>query len=694
LAGLQSAGIFYTALAAVRGRARSGGGNPPGVPGNRLAALSQVRAEHCAGERRSGINLCATTLPEERMKSFVTNRAGRIVFPGNFFPQLDLGLFETLEQFETIVRRDFEEKCRTDDDILTGLVAGRYTTCYALLRDLATNLFWANRYGLTLYEKRPTRWRDVPRHRRDVFLPSVTPREETPLAEQVEKSYHALPPAWDEATEQLIFMILLDLIRTRKSAPDIRAVNPTVPELLADRHQLTYRLRSYDPDFPGYRLADVVEYAHSTPELEALVRHTMVLHNEHPWNREDVELTAVADLGDDDVVVVLHPRDAQAAEFIHRIRDSKPRPRPRPRPVTPAARGMNFAPVDVRARFSVMPRLEAIAVYRGERVCTNEDLIRNTAYCWSPMTADEIRRKTGIEERRYTELDLEHMALLVAREALRKSGRRATEVGAVVFCSCTSTKVMPSVATWLSTHLGISQTHASYDLLAACAGLPYGLAEAIRLLQEVACPVLVVDAEKFSDKVGRVRTSRMLFGDGAGALLIGPAQAAEPPDVEIFQTYASGPVSEVDSIVWPNPAFDNDVTVYGPDVRTLVARYLAQMVAELRALPHPEGAPGTILDAVDLVIPHQANQTMVVNLATAAGIPRERLYFNIARVGNISSASIPIAIHDAVREGALDRPMRVFTPAFGAGAAAGYLVMRLDPSVVALEADGPLQMAA
>jgi len=95
--------------------------------------------------------------------------------------------------------------------------------------------------------------------------------------------------------------------------------------------------------------------------------------------------------------------------------------------------------------------------------------------------------------------------------------------------------------------------------------------------------------------------------------------------------------------------------VYGPEVRNLAKRYLGQMVDELRALPGPNGA-GTLLDAIDLVVPHQANQTMVTELAGAVGLDSERLYFDIARVGNTSSASIPIAIHDAVREGVIDPP--------------------------------------
>ncbi len=122
--------------------------------------------------------------------------------------------------------------------------------------------------------------------------------------------------------------------------------------------------------------------------------------------------------------------------------------------------------------------------------------------------------------------------------------------------------------------------------------------------------------------------------------------------------------------------------MFGPQVRALVKRYLSQMVEELRGLPHPSGS-GTLLDAIDLIVPHQANKAMVLHYAEANGLSAERLYFDIETVGNTSSASIPIAIEDAVREGVIDRPMRVFGPGFGAGAVGGYVVMRVDPAVVA-----------
>jgi 3-oxoacyl-[acyl-carrier-protein] synthase-3 len=617
------------------------------------------------------------------MKPFIVNRYGRIVFPYNFFPALDFAVFETLEQFAAVIRRDFEAKAPSEADIVARLEAGEYKGRYELLRDLALDLFWVNRYPFTMYDKQPMRWRDVPRQRDDIFLPIFKAWEGAELAAAIETGYRNLVPAWDEGTEDKIFRVLFDVFRHKKGAgAELSPIKPTVGEILANPKNLTYHLLAHDPDYPGYGWDDIVEYSHRVPELEALMRQTMVLHNQYRWDRGKMRVIEVGKLHDDDFVVVYRPRNEDVQQFIRRVRTGARRRRPLPPAAESRPPVAPYPAIDVRARFGVMPRLEALAVYKGETPCTNEDLIRNAAYSWSPMTAVEIEDKTGIRQRLYTALDLDHISLLAAQAALAKAGRRPEEIGAVIFCSCTSAKMMPSLATWLSGQLGMFQTHFSGDMVAACAGLPYGLSEAIRQLQEVRRPVLLVCGEKFSDKIGTVRTSRMIFGDGAAALVIGPAPEGARPDVEYYQTYASGPMSEVDSIIWPNPEFDNNITVHGPEVKALVKRYLTQMIDELGTLPHPDGA-GTMLQAIDLVVPHQANKTMVVHYAKAAGIPPERLYFNIETVGNTSSASIPLAIYDAVVEGVIDRPMRIFAPGFGAGAVGGYVVMRVDPAVVA-----------
>jgi 3-oxoacyl-(acyl-carrier-protein) synthase III len=484
--------------------------------------------------------------------------------------------------------------------------------------------------------------------------------------------------------------MLFDVFAHRRHhATELPAIKPTVAEILRDPDNLTFALPEYDPDFPVYTVEEIRDCAERVPELEALHRLAMVLHNQYPWERARTELRPVSALEDDDFVVLFAPREPAVLDFVRRVKTNGRFPARAERPSAPSEARRPVAPyppVVVARQFAVPPRLEALSVVRGEHRCANEDLIRNGAYSWSPMTAQDIARKTGIEARRYTERSLEDISLEAARAALDAAGHAPEEVGGVIFCSCTSTTLIPSVATWLSGELGIFQTHGSFDVVAACAGFPYGLAEATRLLQEVRRPVVVVCAEKFSDKIGSVRTSRMIFGDGASAMVVGPAPDGQPSDLEVLQTYASGPATEVNSIIWPNPEFDNNITVYGPQVRALAGRYLEQMIGELRELPHPDGdGAGSLLDAIELVVPHQANQTMVTELAVDAGLGEDQLYFNIAEVGNVSAASIPLAIHDAVRDGVIDRPLRVFAPGFGAGAVGGYAVLRVDPAVVVPE---------
>ena len=624
------------------------------------------------------------------MRPFVVNGHDRLVFPSNFIAELDFSVLETLEQLEAVIRRDFEAKAPTGTEILERVDSGAYRSRYALLRDLALNLVWGNRYAMTMYEKRLTRWRDLPRRRDDVFLPLLTPWEqgERKVA-AVATAWLELPAAGDADAEDRIFTLLFDIFRhKRHHATELPPVKPTVAEITSGPENLTFCVSNHDPDYPTRSYQEILDCTETVPELEPLHRLAMVLHNQYPWDLARTRLEQVGRIGDDDFVVAFIPRDHDVLEFIRRVKAGHPA-RPQPTPPTEAREPVEpFQPIVVREQCALMPRLESLAVVKGEHVCTNEDVIRNAAHSWSPMTADEIREKTGIEERLYTERRLEHISLQAAREALEGAGREPEEIGAVIFCSCTSTRLIPSVATWLSGQLGIFQTHGSFDLVAACAGFPYGLGEAVRLIQEVKRPVLVVCAEKFSDKIGSVRTSRMIFGDGASALVVGPAAPGAGPDIEVVQIYAGGPVSQVNSIIWPNPEFDNNITVYGPEVKALVERYLAQMMGELRTLRAPEDGRGAMLDTIDIVVPHQANKTMVVKTAVAAGLAADRLYFNVEKVGNVSAASIPLAIYDAVREGVIDRPMRVFTPAFGAGAVGGYTVIRVDPAIVVAERSG------
>jgi 3-oxoacyl-[acyl-carrier-protein] synthase III len=442
----------------------------------------------------------------------------------------------------------------------------------------------------------------------------------------------------------------------------------------------------HDPDYPVFGLSEILDAEGPVPELEALQRWAMVLHNQYPWDRSRTQLRPVSEIGDDDWVIAFHPHNRDVVAFLDRVRSGAAEPErsaEAQQSITAVPPVRPYPAVHVREAFRVQPRLESLAVARGEIVCDNADVVRNASFSWSPMSADEILKKTGIAQRRYTAHGIDHLSLAAAKGALAHAGRSAEEIGAVLVATCTSDRLIPSLSTWLSGELGILQTHCSADIVAACAGFPYGLSEAVRLLQEIERPVLLVCVEKFSDKIGAVRTSRMIFGDGAAAIVVAPAAEGQSGDVHVLNTYASGPWSQVNSIIWPNPEFDNDITVYGPEVKALAGRYLIQMIEELGQEPGLNG--GTLLEDVELIVPHQANKTMILQLAAKAGVAAEQLYFNIETMGNVSSASIPVAIADAVRDKVITGPTRVFAPGFGAGAVGGYAVLTIDPTIIAPE---------
>src|ERR1035441_1708239 len=439
------------------------------------------------------------------MRPFVVNGHGRLVFPSNFSAEVDFSVLETFEQLEAVIRRDFEAKAPSGTEILQRVESNVYSSRHELLHDVAMNLVWGNRYAMTMYEKRPTRWRDLPRHRDDVFLPLLTPWEqgERKVA-AVAAAWTELPPTWDADAEDRIFTLLFDIFRhKRHHAAELSPVKPTVAEITANPKNLTFCVPPHDPAYPTHSYQEILDCAETVPELEPIHRLAMVLHNQHPWDLARTRLVEVGKIGDDDFVVAFVPRNHEVFEFIRRVKAGRP---PRPRPPAPAEAqepGEPFMPVVVREQFALMPRLESLTVVKGEHVCTNEDVIRNTAYSWSPMTAAEIQEKTGIEQRLYTQRRLAHISLQAARAALEGAGRRAEEIGAVIFCSCTSTRLIPSVATWLSGQLGIFQTHGSFDIVAACAG--FSLRGARHLVPGLSPRAAAVEEPVRPDAAGRPR---------------------------------------------------------------------------------------------------------------------------------------------------------------------------------------------
>src|SRR4051794_15433725 len=269
------------------------------------------------------------------MKPFVIDRHGRLMFPSNFLPELDFSVMPSLETLDAVIARDFEKKAPTGTDILERIEDSGYESRYELMRAVALNLVWVNRYAMTMYEKRPTRWRDVPRRRDDVFLPILTPWEEGERkVSAVGRAYEALPAGPDPEAEERIFRMLFDVFAHRPHhATELPAIKPTVAEILEEPANLTFHLDGYDPDFPVHGFEAIRDCRERVPELEALHRLAMVLHDQYPWDRERAGLKAVGELGDDDFVVLFAPRNPDVLDFIRRVKAGE---RPAARPPPPA----------------------------------------------------------------------------------------------------------------------------------------------------------------------------------------------------------------------------------------------------------------------------------------------------------------------------------------------------------------------
>ena len=377
-------------------------------------------------------------------------------------------------------------------EILQRVETGSYPTRYALMRDVALNLFWVNRFALTMYEKRPTRWarraadprRRVPAgrdsHGRTATARSPQSRRPTPCCR---------PPGTPRrriGSSQCCSTCSATASTTRPTLP---AIKPTVAEILAAARSLTFRLPAYDPDYPVYGYDDILDCTRRWPSSKrctggrwccttstrGIAREVRAGRGRRAARRRLRGGRSIHGTGRSRAVPAPAPRRRAAAALGSRAR-----------PATAADRGPTHRSMCGRNSQSC-PSMESLAVVHGEHVCTNDDLIRNSAYNWSPMTrGGDPRQDRYRGSRKYTAWICEEIALHAAQAALTKAGREPRDIGAVLLCTCTSTRMIPSVATWMSRS---ARHRADARLLRhgrclrrACRT---GSREATRLLQEV-----------------------------------------------------------------------------------------------------------------------------------------------------------------------------------------------------------------
>ncbi|GAA1626620.1 ketoacyl-ACP synthase III [Saccharothrix algeriensis] len=315
-----------------------------------------------------------------------------------------------------------------------------------------------------------------------------------------------------------------------------------------------------------------------------------------------------------------------------------------------------------------------LGAYRPRRVVTNEEL------CTSVDSTDEwIRTRTGIAERRWAEPDetLVAMSVQAAAAALADAGIAASDVGCVVLATVTHLEQTPSAAALIAHQLGAVNA-AAFDISAGCAGFCHGVALGRDLVQGgSAGHVLVIGAERISDFIDpQDRTTAFIFGDGAGAVVIGPAGR---PGIGPVVWGADGSQYGVIGQTRDWKAFMEDPTGPRPFIQMSgqqVFRWASYEMVPVanRALQ----AAGITVDELDAFIPHQANMriidAMVKALKLPEGVPVAR---DIAAMGNTSAASVPLAMERMRRDGEVPRGGTALLVGFGAGLSYAAQVVRL-----------------
>ena len=310
-------------------------------------------------------------------------------------------------------------------------------------------------------------------------------------------------------------------------------------------------------------------------------------------------------------------------------------------------------------------------------------------------TSDEwITTRTGIKERRISHVEVSDLAEVACRHALAAAGKEVGDVDLIILATCTGDSQIPSTASILQAKLE-AWNAAAFDLNAACSGFVYSLVVANNMIKAgTHRTVLVVGSEKLHYHVDFTdRTTCVLFGDGAGAVLV----EATDDDVGILASELGMDGSAAGILCIPRDGTSGDRDYPTPrdsrfemDGPELFRRAVVRMgEASVRVIEQA----GLVLDQVDLLIPHQANVRIIDATARRLGLDSAKVFVNIGSYGNTSAATIPVALTEALEQGRIKPGDNIVFTAFGAGLSWGAAVMRWGDRVEPI-AESAAQLAS
>lgn len=331
-------------------------------------------------------------------------------------------------------------------------------------------------------------------------------------------------------------------------------------------------------------------------------------------------------------------------------------------------------------------RIVGVGAYLPPRVVTNDDLaeLMNTSDEW-------IRQRSGIEERRWVEGETttSDLALEASRGALEMAGIEATDLDMIVFATLSPDHEFPGTGCFLQAKLGVPGI-AALDIRQQCTGFVYGMSVADQFLRSgMYQRILVVGAEvhsKAMDKSPAGRDVGVLFGDGAGAIVLEGCDVEDPSrDSHILSSHLHA-----------DGRHAKELWIEAPTQTTDGMRITHEMIDQGKHFPYMNGkvvfvhaskampeavresveANGLELEDIDLYLFHQANLRINQMVGKQLGAPEEKVFNTIQRFANTTAATIPIGMYEAIQAGRLDRGMLVACAAFGSGFTWGSVLLR------------------
>ncbi|MDD7806068.1 MAG: ketoacyl-ACP synthase III [Endozoicomonas sp. (ex Botrylloides leachii)] len=302
--------------------------------------------------------------------------------------------------------------------------------------------------------------------------------------------------------------------------------------------------------------------------------------------------------------------------------------------------------------------------------CLPPAVLKNQDLASIMETSDEwIMSRTGIAQRHISHVGTSELASVAAQKALAAAGIKGSSLDMIFLATASPDTLVPNIASTVQANIQASCP--ALDINAACSGFLYGLGLATAQIQSGQYRrILVIGAERLSFYLNwTLRESAVLFGDGAGAVVLECTEQNQPCGVLGYALHNEPARREILQV----SGFGTNMDKLNPQAMAFFLQFegreiFKQAIADMSKLGHKVlEENGLSTDEIDIIIPHQANIRIIDTLVNKLGIPKEKVFINIKNYGNTSAATIPIALCDALEAGRIKPGDRLLSCAFGAG---------------------------